>query len=76
MKSRKVIKWMNSSSNFDLNRFIYRLYKSNSFYHSICLDCNEDERIDSIWRFTSFDIKQFKWERKAEEEENYVTYSL
>jgi len=49
MKSRKVIKWMNSSSNFDLNRFIHRLYFKLilSLYMS---GLNEDERIDSILR--------------------------
>jgi hypothetical protein len=47
MKSRKVIKWMNSSSNFDSNRFIHRLYIELILLLYMS-GLNEDERIDSI----------------------------
>ena len=47
--ARKVIKWMNSSSNFDSNRFIHRLYIHIELILSpyMCLDCDRDERKDS-----------------------------
>jgi hypothetical protein len=68
MKSRKVIKWMNSSSNFDLNRFIHRLYKIELILSR--LDCDEDERIDSIVRLHHLILNS------SNKNKEYVTYSL